>query len=81
MAASWAALAESTACCTGASSRHFAVAGRRGNPAVRDLCEGPPSAQVDKLEGTISSLQTTIHDHSARIRELEAGRSQGSVQS
>jgi glutathione S-transferase len=46
MAASWAALAESTACCTGASSRHFTVAGRRGNPAVRDLCEGPPSAQA-----------------------------------
>eukprot|EP01047_Picozoa_sp_COSAG01_P056299 COSAG01_NODE_6367_length_3710_cov_4.576572_4_plen_210_part_00 len=30
-------------------------------------------AKVGKLEGTISTLQTTIHDHSARIRELEAG--------
>jgi hypothetical protein len=29
-------------------------------------------SKVGKLEGTISSLQTTIHDHSARIRELEA---------
>ena len=29
-------------------------------------------AKVGKLEGTISSLQTTIKDHSARIRELEA---------
>jgi hypothetical protein len=33
-------------------------------------------AKVGKLEGTISTLQTTIHDHSARIRELEAAPSQ-----
>eukprot|EP01047_Picozoa_sp_COSAG01_P061164 COSAG01_NODE_7599_length_3123_cov_203.193867_2_plen_376_part_01 len=33
-------------------------------------------AKVGRLEGTISSLQTTIDDHSARIRELEAGPSQ-----
>ena len=30
-------------------------------------------ATVGKMEEKISSLQTTIHDHSARIRELEAG--------
>eukprot|EP01047_Picozoa_sp_COSAG01_P056072 COSAG01_NODE_6315_length_3741_cov_10.035969_2_plen_710_part_00 len=33
-------------------------------------------ATVGKMEEKISSLQTTIHDHSARIRELEASPEQ-----
>eukprot|EP01047_Picozoa_sp_COSAG01_P100930 COSAG01_NODE_30718_length_610_cov_3.438356_1_plen_163_part_10 len=54
----------------------------RAAPGPAHLPDDPPPwgatllAKVGKLEGTISSLQTTIDDHSARIRELEAGPSQ-----
>eukprot|EP01047_Picozoa_sp_COSAG01_P097672 COSAG01_NODE_27957_length_672_cov_4.947644_1_plen_134_part_10 len=54
----------------------------RAAPGLADLPDDLPPwgaallATVGKMEEKISSLQTTVHDHSARIRELEAGPGQ-----